>query len=132
MMAFGADTVPIPDAYWDSVQTEYRAWRDKLAGADCDRSDLPRPPHKDFVRAVNFDDEGRMWVEALTPDGFRLDAWVPAAGRRVAALRAPERNPDVLYVVRGDRLAFVVDDEDGQRVVAYRIPAASISRPGAS
>ncbi|HEX6644093.1 MAG TPA: 6-bladed beta-propeller [Gemmatimonadales bacterium] len=132
MMAFGADTIPIPDAYWDSVRTEYRAWRDKLVGADCDRSDLPRPPHKDFVRAVTFDDQGRMWVEAVTADGFRLDAWVPEAGRRVAALPAPERNPDVLFAVRGDRLALVADDDEGQRVVVYRIPGASISPPGTS
>jgi hypothetical protein len=43
------------------------------------------------------------------------------AGRQIASMPAPERDLDVPYVVRGDRLYEVEVDEDGlQKVVVYR------------
>ena len=121
MMAFGADTLHIEDAYWDSVRTEYTAWRAKMAGADCDLSDLPRPPRKDVLRAVEFDDQGRLWVEAATETGFRIDVWNAAADSLAVSFPAPERDPEVPFVVRGDRLALVAEGDEGQQVRVYRV-----------
>jgi len=121
MMAFGADTLRIEDAYWDSVRTEYAAWRGKMTGADCDLSDLPRPPRKDVLRAVEFDDRGRLWVEAATASGFRIDVWNAAADSLALSFPAPERDPEVPFVVRGDRLALVTEGDDGQQVSVFRI-----------
>ena len=121
MMAFGADTLRIEDAYWDSVRTEYAAWRAKMAGADCDLSDLPRPPRKDVLRAVEFDDQGRLWVEAATATGFRIDVWNAAADSLAVSFPAPERDPEVPFVVRGDRLALVAEGDEGQQVRVYRV-----------
>lgn len=124
MMAYGADTLRIPDAYWDSVETEYGEWRTKVAGAECDRSDLPRPARKDVLRAVDFDDEGRLWVEAATANGFRLDVWNSAAGELDASFPAPDdRDPEVPFVVREDRLALAIEGDAGQAIRVYRVHA---------
>ena len=125
MMAYGADTLRIPDAYWDSVRTEYGEWRGRMAGADCDLSDLPRPARRDVLRAFEFDDLGRLWVEAATPTGYRLDAWNAAAGTLTLSFPAPARDPDVPFAVRGDRLAVVSEGDEGQQVGVYRIRTGS-------
>ena len=120
IMAFGADTLRIPDAFWDSVQAEYATWRGKLAGAECDPSDLPRPARKEVFRAVEFDDQGRLWVEAATETGYRFDMWEAAQGRRVGSFASPERNAAVPFVVRSERLVLV-SQEDAQSVSIYRV-----------
>jgi hypothetical protein len=125
MMAYGADTLRIPDAYWDSVRAEFDDWRAKMTGAECDGSDLPRPPRKDVLRAAEFDDRGRLWVEAATERGFRLDAWNASVDSLKGSFPAPERDADVPFVVRGDRLALVVEGEEGQAVSVYRIDLGS-------
>ena len=121
MMAFGADTLKIPDTFWDSVQTEYDAWRTQLVGAECDRSNLPRPARQNVLRAFDFDDQGRLWVEAATATGFRIDVWNAAADSLALSFPAPERDPEVPFVVRGDRLALVTEGDEGQQVNVYRI-----------
>lgn len=121
MMAYGADTLRIPDAYWDSVETEYGAWRTQMAGADCDRSELPRPARKDVLRALDFDDRGRLWVEAATANGFRFDVWNSAAGELHATLVAPVRDPEVPFVIRNGRLAMVQEVSETQAVSVYQI-----------
>lgn len=122
MMAFGADTLRIPDAFWDSVETEYSRWRERMAGAECDRSDLPRPPRKDVLRAFDFDDQGRLWVEAETASGPRFDVWDVAQGARVASVPAPaDRDPEVPFTVRNGRLAIVAEGDAGQVVRVYRM-----------
>ena len=125
MMAFGADTLRIPDAFWDSVRTEYAGWRGKMGGAECDRSDLPRPDRKEVFRAFEFDDQGRLWVEAATSSGHRFDVWTSTADARAAAFPAPERDFDVPFVVRGDRLALIREGPEGQQVDIYRFAAGS-------
>lgn len=122
MMAFGADTLRIPDAFWDSVETEFSRWRQRVAGAECDRSDLPRPSRKDVLRAFDFDDRGRLWVEAETESGFQFDVWDVAQGTRVASVPAPaDRDPEVPFTVRDGRLAFAAEGAEGQVVRVYRM-----------
>lgn len=126
MMAFGADTLGIPDAFWDSVETEYSRWRGRMAGAECDRAGLPRPPAKDVLRAFDFDDDGRLWVEAATAAGFRFDVWNVAGGTRVASVPTPvDRDPEVPFTVRDGRLAVVAEGDDGQVVRVYRLAPGS-------
>lgn len=126
MMAYGADTLRIPDAFWDSVRTEYSEWREKMAGAECDLGDLPRPARKDVLRAVDFDDQGRLWVEAATADGFRFDVWNSAADTLVASVPSPDdRDPEVPFAVRDGRLALVAQGNEGQVIRIYRMKPAS-------
>lgn len=122
MLAFGAEPLPITDAAWDSATADYPAWREKVAGGECDAADLPRPAAKPAFRSVDFDDRGRMWVEATTGTGYRFDVWEAAAGERVGSIAAPARDPDVPVVVRGSRLALVEEGQESQRVMVYRVP----------
>lgn len=120
IVAYGATPVPISDAEWDSLETVYREWRDKLTDATCEPDHLPRPDAKPALRAIEFDDTGRMWIESTTADGFRFDVW--DGNSFIATVPAPERDTRKPFLVRGDRLYVVQSDETGEESVRiYRV-----------
>lgn len=121
IMAYGATPIPISEAAWDSARAEYAAWRNGLPPAECDHTGLPRPPAEPAFRSVEFDDQGRMWVEATKETGHRFDVWEPMTGKRFASFPAPVRDEGVPFVVRGERVVVVRNENDGQVVALYRL-----------
>jgi len=124
---YGTTPVPISSAEWDSVTAEYRDFRAKHPNADCDRDGQTKPEARPVLRSIEFDDEGRMWVEATVPGGYNFHVY-DAAGGMLANIPAPARDPSVPFVVRDGRLHLVVESESGEQLVrTYRIRQA----PGA-
>lgn len=118
---YGAVPVPVADAEWDSVLTEYEAWRAKVKPVGCEPASLPRPPARPALRAIEFDDRGRMWTEAAVPGGFNFHVF-DSAGGMLANMPAPARDPSVPFVVRRDRIYLVGLTEGGEQAVrAYRL-----------
>jgi DNA-binding beta-propeller fold protein YncE len=116
------DQLPIPltDSMWALDLADYEKWRKQWSGADCDAGSLRKPETVWLLNAVEFDDQRRVWVEGMQHDSMMLAVY-DTAGRQIASMPAPERDLDVPYVVRGDRLYEVEVDEDGlQKVVVYR------------
>ena len=113
--------VPITDAEWDEATAPYRDWMSKAPGAKCDPVEFTRPASKAAIGGVFHDDAGRMWVEAVAPEGFTFDVF-DRDGRQVATMVAPERQRGVPPAFRGDRVYLVVADSlDVQSVAVYGI-----------
>ena len=129
---FGVVPVPITDAEWDSVAAANRATRERVRARNCEPDALPRPAARPALRAMEFDDEGRLWVEAAVANGFRFHVY-DSASTQIANLPAPERDPDVPFVVRAGRLYLGVTGEAGEQGIrSYRIGAWPMLRPSAS
>ena len=101
--------VPITDAEWEEATRPHREWAAKAPGAKCDPVEFTRPAGKPALRAIFFDDAGRMWVEAVTDEGHSFDVF-DGAGTHLGNMRAPERQRSVPPHVRGDRLYLVTTD----------------------
>ena len=115
------DPVPITDAEWDEATAPYRDWMSKAPGAKCNPVEFTRPASKTAIGGVFHDDGGRMWVEAVAPNGFTFDVF-DRDGRQVASMAAPERQRSVPPAFRGDRVYLVVADSlDVQSVAVFGI-----------
>lgn len=121
VIAYGQPPIPLTDSMWAADLADYEKWRKQWPGADCDAGSLRRPETVWLLNAVEFDDQGRAWVEGMQQDTMMLAVY-DSAGRQIAAMPAPERDFEVPYVIRGDRLYEVEADEEGlQRVVVYDV-----------
>ena len=124
---FGATPVPITSAEWDSVSGEFRAFREKFSSASCEPDAPTRPVARPALRSIEFDDEGRMWVEATVPGGYHFHVY-DAAGGMLANVPAPERDATVPFVVRKGRLYLVAESESGEQLVRiFRVAASPTS-----
>jgi hypothetical protein len=113
------------DEEWDRQVAQFDSMLAPLAAPICDPRRPPRPEEKALIRAILFDDRGRMWVERRTEDGFALDAF-----DRLGALRGsvdiPTRAEGVPIFIRGDRVYIVVQDELGvDTVLVFELRTAA-------
>ena len=121
VIAFDQPAIPLTDSMWALDLADYDKWQKTWSGADCDAGNLRRPESVWLLNAVEFDDQGRAWVEGMQHDSMMLAVY-DTAGKQIAAMPAPERDLDVPYVIRGGRLYEVEADEDGlQRIVVYEV-----------
>jgi hypothetical protein len=121
VISFDQPPIPLTDSMWALDLADYDKWRKTWSGADCDGGSLRKPETVWLLNAVEFDDQGRAWVEGMQHDSMMLAVY-DTAGRQIAAMPAPKRDLDVPYVIRGDRLYEVEADEDGlQKVVVYQV-----------
>lgn len=107
---------PVPDSAWEAALEEYRGWREGLGEASCRPAGPARPAAVPLLRAVEFDDMGRAWLERVGPDG----RWFDVRDREGVPLfraPAPDRYEAVPFVVRGNRLYYVGEAEDGGQSV---------------
>ena len=119
-----ADPVPISDSAWTAGTADFAAFKAKYPGAPCEPAGFERPSAQPAFRAFRWDDEGRLWVEARTADGYRFDLFGPDGGF-LGSVPAPDRDDEVPWYVRAGRLHTVRTDEDGTQAVvihAVRIP----------
>ena len=115
------EPIPLTDSMWVQDLADYQKFREQWKGADCAPDGLKRPATVWLLRAIEFDDRGRAWVEGMQRDTMML-AVHDTAGHQIAAMPAPDRDLDVPYVIRGGRLYEVQADADGlQKVVVYAV-----------
>jgi hypothetical protein len=112
------------DEEWDDQVAQFDSMLAPLHSPSCDPRRPPRPDEKALIRAIFFDDQGRLWVERRSEDGFALDAF-----DRLGALRGsvdiPTRAEGVPIFIRGDRVYIVVQDELGvDTVLAFELRTA--------
>jgi hypothetical protein len=113
--------LPIGDEEWEREIAEYREFRARNSGIDCEPDQMPRPAHKPAFRMLFWDTEGRLWGEAFRAGGFTFEIFDPE-GRLIAEAAAPERDPDVPPHARGDAMVMVRRDSLGvQYVRRYEI-----------
>jgi len=119
-----AARIPLGDKEWlESIKDFTEFARENTTGA-CTRSSVDRPPAKPAIRAVWWDDVGRLWVERYAAKGFAFDVF-SKAGTPIATMPAPERVEDVEPSVVGNRLAILTLNADGVPVVrVYRMALA--------
>jgi hypothetical protein len=111
----------VTDSAWQAETAAFDAFLAEHPDAACDRRTLPRPDAMTLVRAVFFDDDGRMWVERLSDAGTTLDVF-DTGGRLLGLVGVPDRFERVVPHVLGDRLHMVVADSLGvQAVRVYRV-----------
>ena len=128
VLADSALPVPISDSAWAVQLANFREWHDRFKGLTCDRAEPVRPPAGTLLRTVEFDDAGRAWIEGMRGGRWSLAVY-DTAGHFTATMPAPVRDPDVPYVIRGNRLYTVAADSGGaQTVVVYRIRAGEAGR----
>ncbi|HUG28227.1 MAG TPA: hypothetical protein VMK53_08010 [Gemmatimonadales bacterium] len=104
--------VPITDAEWDERTAGWRKDRAEDATLQCPVSAIPRPGAKPALNDLFLADDGTLWVDRWTAGG-RVTEVFSAEGDLLGAFPAIERNRNVVPSARGNRLAVVVDDEDG-------------------
>jgi outer membrane protein assembly factor BamB len=115
------EPVPISDAEWEEATAGYRDWMAKAPGAKCDPVEFTRPAAKTAIGGVFHDDAGRMWVEAVSRDGFTFDVF-DREGRLMASMPAPTRHRTVSPAFRGERVYLVLADSlDVQSVGVFAI-----------
>ncbi len=115
------EPIPLTDSMWAQDLADYQKFREQWKGADCAPDALKKPDTVWLLRAVEFDEQGRAWVEGMQHDRMMLAVY-DTVGHQVAAMPAPDRDLDVPYVIRGNRLYEVQADEDGlQKVAVYRV-----------
>ncbi|HET8761969.1 MAG TPA: hypothetical protein VFM12_01040 [Gemmatimonadales bacterium] len=121
VISFDQPPIPLTDSMWALDLADYDKWRKTWSGADCDGGSLRKPETVWLLNAVEFDDQGRAWVEGIQGNMMTLAVY-DTAGKQIAAMPAPKRDLDVPYVIQGDRLYEVEADEDGlQKVVVYQV-----------
>ncbi|HEY0971041.1 MAG TPA: efflux RND transporter permease subunit [Gemmatimonadales bacterium] len=125
--------VPVSDAEWAEVESDWTEFRERTRGGRCDDASITRPAAKPAFASAFHDDRGRLWVEAWDTAGFRFDVF-DTTGALVGELPAPpERDRSVRPYVRTGRLVYVAKDSmDVQSVrvatIAERDPAATGAR----
>lgn len=124
------EPVPVTDALWQaesSVQLarELERTRGPLHLASDPDADCPvlteRPEHAPAMRSIVSDEHGRLWVEAPSPDGFRI-ALFSRDGDLIGEADMPRRDRAVAPFAREDRLYVVVkDDMEVQSIEIYAL-----------
>jgi hypothetical protein len=121
VISFNQPPIPLTDSMWALDLADYDKWRKTWSGADCDGGSFRKPETVWLLNAVEFDDQGRAWVEGIQGNTMTLAVY-DTAGKQIAAMPAPDRDLEVPYVIRGDRLYEVEAHDDGlQRVVIYQV-----------
>lgn len=105
----------ISDSQWNAELAEYQQFRDQHPKASCSGS-MSRASSEPPLRSITLDDEGRMWVERRTADGFGYDVF-DQSGKLIGELAVPERDEGVPAYVRNNRLYLVTVDSAGGQVV---------------
>ena len=111
---------PIPAAARDSAIAFIRKLAERAPPGTIDVSRIPRT--YPTVRALDLDDEGRVWAWVRRPGKAEIDVW-SRTGTRLATITAPPV-PDVgrIAQVRAGKLYLVQRDEDGVAfVVRYSL-----------
>lgn len=115
-----ADPPPLTDEVWRETDEGYAAFRQQWRGAACE-GEIRRPRHRQILRDIAFDHDGRLMVELNTSDGPALDVY-DTDWRWTATLQLPDRDTTVPLFLRGDKLYLVSRDSLGvQRVEGYRV-----------
>lgn len=104
------------DEEWDRQVAQFDSILSELSAPSCDPRRPQRPEEKALIRAILFDDEGGLWVERRTEDGFALDAFDHLGALR-GSVNIPTRAEGVSVFIRGDRVYVVVQDELGVDIV---------------
>jgi hypothetical protein len=113
--------LPYPDELWEDVVAPYRELMREQPGTRCDPGAPERPRNRAVLRHMLFDDEGRLWVEAATEDGFAWDVF-DREGRLLGTAPAPARAGGVPPYARNGHLYQVETDEmDVHYVAVYRV-----------
>ncbi|MEO7362795.1 MAG: hypothetical protein ABI120_20860 [Gemmatimonadaceae bacterium] len=116
-----AARVPLGDKEWQESIKDFTEFAKKNTTGACTHSSVERPSAKPAIRAVWWDDAGRLWVERYAAKGFAFDVF-SKTGTQLATMPAPERVEDVEPNVVGNRLAVLTLTTDGVPVVrVYRI-----------
>jgi hypothetical protein len=112
------------DEEWDHQVAQFDSILSQLSAPSCDPRRPLRPEEKALIRAILFDDQGRLWVERRTEDGFALDAFDHFGALR-GSVDIPTRAEGVPVFIRGDRVYIVVQDELGvDTVLAFEVRTA--------
>ncbi|MGH7476919.1 MAG: type II toxin-antitoxin system VapB family antitoxin [Longimicrobiales bacterium] len=118
--------VPVTTAEWDSALVSWHEFRERVPGARCD-AEFWRPEHKPAITGIWFDHEGRMVVEATSPDGPVLDFY-DDDGRIRGRVRAPDRAPGSDPYFRNEHVYTIARDSlDVPLVRVYRVVHAEES-----
>ena len=113
------EPVPTNTAEWDDGLREYREFRDRYPGASCKPRSLPMADVQPPVRDLLLDAQGRLWVEAITPDGRYWEVFDPP-GRLVARVPVfPRGEGTVPYFTERHIVAVSTDSLDVQTVTVY-------------
>ena len=118
------EPILIADSAWTAGTADLARFKAKYPGARCQPAGFERPAAQPPIRMFRWDDAGRLWVEATTPDGHRFDVFGPD-GALLGSVPAPLRDEEIPWHVRGDRLYTVLTGEDGAQTVqvhAVRAP----------
>lgn len=122
----GIEPPLLTDEEWAPVDSGFRAFREQWRGSTCTASALERPARRPPLRDLVYDDEGRLWVDAAVPGGFRFEVFA-ADGRLLGAVEAPRRQTSVEPSVVAGRLAVVDADSLGvQYVRIFRISSTPV------
>jgi hypothetical protein len=113
--------LPIGDDEWRAATEELRSFREEWPGASCRPRDFTRPEHKPAFERVMVDATGRLWVEAVTPEGTRWEIF-DTRGWLVASIPGLDHDPRTVPWLGPDEIAWVSADTLGvQRVHRARL-----------
>jgi hypothetical protein len=104
--------VPVSDSVWEAGLGELATFRENYPDASCNPRGFERPAVGPALRNLLVDAAGRLWVEAITPNGIRWEIF-GADGRLVGSLPAIDYDDDIAPSIRGDLLAWRSTDELG-------------------
>ncbi|MEO7997453.1 MAG: 6-bladed beta-propeller [Gemmatimonadaceae bacterium] len=118
-----APRLPISDTEWEASIKGWTKFQKENTTSGCNHSTITRPATKPAMRAMWWDDSGRLWIERYAAKGFAFDIF-NAKGVQVATIPAPEREAGVEPTVVGNRMALLALNADGAQVVrVYRFGA---------
>jgi hypothetical protein len=125
-VAWSRDAVAIEDVAWQEETAEFREFREADPSARCDPPRPARPERRSTLRHIMTDDDGHLWVESATSDGFVWDVF-DREGTWIAEVPLPPRQALVPPYVRDGVLYQVeADAMDVQSVAGYRISALEL------
>lgn len=111
-----APRLPLGDAEWETSIKDWTKFVKEKSAAGCNHGTITRPSAKPAIRAMWWDDGGRLWVERYAANGFAFDVF-NAKGAQVATMPAPERESSVEPSVVRNRIALLTVNSDGAHVV---------------
>ena len=113
--------VPTNTAEWNDGLREYREFRDENPGASCEPRRLSRPDVQPPVRNMLLAPDGRLWIEAITPDGAFWEVFDPS-GRLVGRVPVfPQGDRTVPYFAERHIVAVSRDSLDVHTVTVYEL-----------
>lgn len=107
----------VSSAEWNDSLTPLRDWKHEHPGVHCSAEEPPKSSAKPVLEGIWFDDKDRMWVERRDSVSHAYDIF-DESGVMVASLLAPERDMNVLPIIRQSRMyAVEIDEAGGQHVL---------------